>query len=414
MIQTIILYLLPAIGILSLLFLIWKVPKWQTKKRKDIDKKEKWKAENEFRKTLLQVSGGLILILSLIFTWRGMNQSQKNIETGHQITRFNQAIKFLSEKSITLKLGGLYTLEHIVRESPEHYLGSVIEVISAFVRNAEVIFPDFKKWKTQYAPKYREVQKLYINKIKSKKKVSVDDFKRWLKEQDEKNEELKNLYNEWNKDNYEIKPETQIAMTVLGRIRTDENKDIWEKLPEINLFNVKLKGAQLVKILKTGIWGANLSGAYLHNADLRGAILGGADLFRANLINANLTYAQLSGANLSEASLMGANLFRANLFNANLSGAIPAGANLSEANLSRANLSEANFTGKGIDFTESYLHEANLTNATGLTVDRLLNAKSLWKVKGLPPEMEKELREKKPDLFENPFKKLKENHLKKK
>ena len=51
----------------------------QTKKRKDIEEKEKWKAENEFRKTLLQVSGGLILRLSLSVTWRGMNQSQENI-----------------------------------------------------------------------------------------------------------------------------------------------------------------------------------------------------------------------------------------------------------------------------------------------------------------------------------------------
>jgi hypothetical protein len=77
----------------------------QTKKRKDIEEKEKWKAENEFRKTLLQVSGGLILILSLSVTWRGMNQSQENIKAGQEnmktgqiASRFSQAIELLSKK----------------------------------------------------------------------------------------------------------------------------------------------------------------------------------------------------------------------------------------------------------------------------------------------------------------------------
>ncbi|MCP5104411.1 MAG: pentapeptide repeat-containing protein [bacterium] len=69
---------------------------------------------------------------------------------------------------------------------------------------------------------------------------------------------LKDFYNEWKENNYKIKPEIQIAMTVLGRIRTEKNKPYWVDLPPINLFKVKLANANLL--------GANLQGADLWGA----------------------------------------------------------------------------------------------------------------------------------------------------
>lgn len=174
-------------------------------------------------------------------------------------------------------MGCIYALEQIAKESPEEYLGTVIEVLSAFVRNAE-----------------------------------VDEIKEDAKKPEEK-KEVKT----------KIKHETQIAVTVLGRIRTEENKKHWGKLPRINMDN---------------------------------AILMGANLWRASLTKVDLREADLTGARF-----------------------------------------------RGADLTEAKLTGANFTEAKHLSVGQLLKTKALYKVRGLPPEMEKELKIRKPELFENPL-----------
>ncbi len=100
------------------------------------------------------------------------------------------------------------------------------------------------------------------------------------------------------------------------------------------------------------------------------------NLFETNFIGANLFAANLSGAEFIEA-----NLSEAKLYEANLSG----------ANLLKANLSGAKFSG------------ANLSKAKNLSCEQLLKAKTLYNAK-LDPELEKPLREKHPELFEEPKK----------
>ncbi|NIM12720.1 MAG: hypothetical protein GTO45_11525 [Candidatus Aminicenantes bacterium] len=65
-------------------------------------------------------------------------------------------------------------------------------------------------------------------------------------------------------------------------------------------------------------------------------------------------------------------------------------ANLTNADLKYADLKDADFT------------SALFGGAKNLKVEQLLEAKTLYKVTGLPLEMEKELKEKKPELFERP------------
>ncbi len=341
MILTIILYSLAAIGIIALLlFLIWKLPKRQTKKIKDIDKKEKWKAENEYRKTILQVLGGFVVIVSLLFTWNEMTQSQKNFEKGQFTTRFAHAIKFLGETNNTIeRIGGIYTLEQIAKELPENYLETLIKVLSAFVRNAPIIpKQDFKTWKIITAHIVKNVMALF--KEYSLKYNLSQNIKTWLKQYGNESDELKVLYNDWVKEYYIIKPEVQIAMTVLGRIRTNRNIEFWENLPPINLSKIKL------------MW-ADLKEAYLWKADLRGADFWGADFRGAILTEANLMGADLTGAILTKAHLWGADLM-----------------------------------------------ETNLTEAIGLKKKQLLEVRTLYDVIGLDPEMKKDLKTEMPELFE--------------
>jgi hypothetical protein len=104
---------------------------------------------------------------------------------------------------------------------------------------------------------------------------------------------------------------------------------------------------------------------YLEEAYLVETDLNGADSQGSNLMNAKLLRANLQGANFFWAELMGADLY---------------GADLKWADLS----------------------EANISMVKNLSLEMLLEVKTLYKVIGLTADTEAELRKKKPDLFEKP------------
>jgi hypothetical protein len=78
---------------------------------------------------------------------------------------------------------------------------------------------------------------------------------------------------------------------------------------------------------------------------------------------------------------------------------------LNKADLEEADLTGANLT--GVDLQEADLQGANLKGANlqkvkNITIEMLLSAKTLYKIKALDPELEKELKKTKPELFEKP------------
>ena len=106
--------------------------------------------------------------------------------------------------------------------------------------------------------------------------------------------------------------------------------------------------------------------------------LAGVDLEKAQLKKANLRWAQLEGAYLSEANLEGAYLSWTRLEGAYLYGAKLEGADLFGAKLDNA-----------------CLCKADLKNAKYLTLEQLAKAFSLYGVRNLAPELEKEIKENK-------------------
>ena len=155
----------------------------------------------------------------------------------------------------------------------------------------------------------------------------------------------------------------------------------------LDLNNCFLKGTNLDKanLSSVNLHKANLSESELIGVDMTDAFLLFTDLLYAKMTCAKLNKAELSRADLSNAKLVEADLSSANLFCTKLTNVNLAGAKLFKANLSGANLSGANLSG-----------------ANGLTLEQLLQAKTLYKANGLPLEIEKELREKKPQLFIKP------------
>lgn len=134
-------------------------------------------------------------------------------------------------------------------------------------------------------------------------------------------------------------------------------------LSKVSLSGVNLSGLSLAN--------ANLSGTDLTSANLSQTDLAGANLNDANLSGANLTRASLKGAHLQRATLV-----RTILFGCDLSGADLFVADLTRANLSGSNLGATDLTGAeltGTDFTGANMNDTNTseTNASASTIQSI-------------------------------------------
>jgi len=248
---------------------------------------------------------------------------------------FAKATEQLGSDRIEARLGGIYTLERISKESADDY-STVMETLTAFVREraqwkkeAEVAGPSVPHGK---ATDIAAVLTVIARRDGARHRQEVDRI-----DLSGANLEQANLSN--------------------------------ADLSKANLSGTIMSNADLSKANLSGaiLSNADLSNADLHDANLSDAILSNADLFDADLSNADLSDAGLSDANLSDAILARANLSDANLFNANLRGTDLSNANLGDAILAQANLSNA-------DLSNANLSGAVLSNVRDLTQTQLDSA----------------------------------------
>ena len=113
------------LGVGLLYVLLWKLPKRRVasvdteKDRVDLE----WKA----RQTMAQIIGGAVLLCGLYFTSQTLRVSQEG-----QITdRFTKAIGQLGDTHLEVRLGGIYALERIAKDSEKDHW-TVMEVLTAF------------------------------------------------------------------------------------------------------------------------------------------------------------------------------------------------------------------------------------------------------------------------------------------
>jgi len=186
--------------------------------------------------------GGAVLLVGLYFTAQTLRTTQEG-----QITdRFTKAIAQLGDTNLAIRLGGIYALERIARDSASDHW-SVMEVLTAFVR-------EYSHGRSH--PPWAWVSRLFV------------------KEQLPENQ---------------AKPsppaDIQAILTVIGRrTRTFGNGET----QYLDLGNTKLQGAILV--------GAQLQGANLWEAQLQETYLGGTDL----TVVKNLTQDQINEACIDE------------------------------------------------------------------------------------------------------------------
>jgi hypothetical protein len=266
-------------------------------------------ARDAVRNRLLGALAGLVALGALLYTARTFGLSRE----GQATDRLAKAIGQLGDTSLEVRVGAIYALELICRDSPRNQQ-AVINLLAAFARVQS---------KPQTPASAKDVPP-----ANDSRPIMLPDVL-----------------------------DVRVAVEVIGRRKHER----------------KMK----VDLSKTFLAGAHLAWAHLAGADLTCADLTGANLAWANLAGANLSGADLTGADLRHARLRNAILKDAHLRGANLEhlygshltgvqhlrGALLGTAHFPAANLKNANLREAKVP--AADFTD-----ADLTNACWPAVNK--------------------------------------------
>jgi hypothetical protein len=289
----VIISILAVVVFVAIAYLLWKIPLWYFANSESIlQPQDLFKLQNEMRASLAQGLGAIVLIIGLLFTWRNLRITQETSEKNRVIAqegqlteRFSKAIEQLGRDNMAIRLGGIYALERIARDSEKDYW-PIIEVLTSYVR--------------EKAPcsDYQSVQENQEGSTKLSKPPA----------------------------------DIQAILTIIGRRKKSfgngENQSI--DLHGTDLRGIILVGAHLEY--------ADLSGANLEAANCQEAILTSINLKRAYLKKAVFSYARLDKADLSFSNLESAELLHAHLQGANLQESILVEASLDEANLELADL----------------------------------------------------------------------------
>ncbi|MFD8534323.1 pentapeptide repeat-containing protein, partial [Streptosporangium canum] len=84
----------------------------------------------------LAIATGLIALVAVYYTARNADTARRTFklgEQGHVTDRYTKAIEQLGSDKLDIRLGGIYALERIARDSARDH-STVMEVLAAFVR----------------------------------------------------------------------------------------------------------------------------------------------------------------------------------------------------------------------------------------------------------------------------------------
>ena len=209
---------------------------------------------------------------------RQADAAQRQVETAEQgllNERYQRGAEMLGSEVLTVRLGGIYALQHLAEEKPDQYHIQIMQLFCAFARHPTRLEgaaagrqdveneTDARDEEADQPPDLREDVEAVINAIGTRS-------------------------------------ETGLALEARNNFRLDlrgSNLSWGSLIYEANLSNAELTRADLswtslqgANLSGTSFWGANLTGV-----DLSGANLGGANLYRVSLGWAVLSEAMLSG-----------------------------------------------------------------------------------------------------------------------
>jgi hypothetical protein len=263
---------------------IWLVPRLQARRwrAQGLAAKEVAELENGARATLVQIFGGVALILTFVATWVQIADTRDASERTLELTRaqqeserFTRAVAQVGSDRLEVRLGGIYALEQAARESPRRRR-AVAELMMAYLKRSHPLRPNDHRLRIVRARN----QIARIAPIAPACESTV--ARPW--------------------------PDTQAALGVLVGLPSDARGRF--DLAGADLVGVRLPGADFsgidlrdASIADADLEGANFTGAMLTRTDLRRACLRGAKLRRVVAGFADTMGADLRGADMTNSQI---------------------------------------------------------------------------------------------------------------
>ena len=263
---------------------IWLVPRLQARRwrAQGLGAKEVADLENSARGTLVQAFGGIALILTFVATWVQIDDTREASEQTLSLTqeqqqsdRFTRAVEQLGSPRLEIRLGGIYALQQVARES-ERLQQPVAELMMAYLkRNHPVRSRNRRRFQRVGFYNQAAVTVGFDNDV-----VMACDSRLVAPE-----------------------PDTQAASSALLAVPRAARGGF--DLSGVDLAGIRIADADFSNAELRGSWfveadlqGANFEGARLDGSDLRRACLRGADMSRAHLHEGPSAGADLRGADL--------------------------------------------------------------------------------------------------------------------
>ncbi|MEE6140570.1 pentapeptide repeat-containing protein [Mycobacterium sp. 050128] len=228
---------------------------------------------------LAAIATALTAVAALWFSAQSLGSTQKQYalsEQGQVTDRFTKAVEQLGSDKLDIRLGGIYSLERLTRDSPADR-SVIFEVLSAYIRTHAGPADKCNALSVPLA----DVQAALA--VIGRRDRAAPQFER-----------------------IDLQT-TCLANVILTRAYLDG-----VLLNASYLVGAWLPSASLVD---AGLLMANLNAAKFTDANLTGADLSIANLYYSSLDQTNLTGAKLYAADLSDANLIGATLARTDLGN---------------------------------------------------------------------------------------------------
>jgi len=116
-----------ALGVAALA--LWLIPMWQAA-IVGLQGQAGLELENQLRQTLAQILAGAFVLAGLYLGWRRVVVAQE----GQFTERFTRAVDQVGSEKLEIRLGGIYALERLAKDSADKDHWTIMEVLTAFVR----------------------------------------------------------------------------------------------------------------------------------------------------------------------------------------------------------------------------------------------------------------------------------------
>jgi uncharacterized protein YjbI with pentapeptide repeats len=324
----------------------WLIPKAQARRWREaeIDAAKLAELENSARGTLVQLLGGLALILTFVVTWAQLadsrRASEKTLELAaqqQQSQRFSRAIDQLGSPRLVSRVAAMAGLDAVVRGPVPEDREPALQVILAYLRTAYRPPASGLPMKLGHPPRD-------CSRPLARVQIQAGERPRLPK------------------------PDMQAAMAIIIA-----HADLDQPLHNLSQLDFTALDAKSADFKGAHMNGALLTEANLNDARFLNAELVDTSFYRACVRSASFGKASAAGVVFIGADLSGADFSDADLSSGNLQWSMLEHASFGSANLRTATLEGARL--RDASFDSADLRGADLRR-TGITVDQISGAKT--------------------------------------